>query len=66
MALIDKLTGKPTIQKNIQENLDIQEITIILNMIKESSFQGKDLEKIYNLVVKLQNLYTEIEYKNSK
>ena len=66
MALIDKLTGKPTIQKNIQENLDIQEITIILNMIKESSFQGKDLEKIYNLVVKLQNLYTEIEYSNSK
>lgn len=44
-----------------QSNLDLKEITIILNMIKESKFQGKDLEIIYNLVVKLQSQYTTLD-----
>lgn len=42
-------------------NLDQKEITLILNMIKESKFQGKDLEAVYNLVVKLQTQYTALE-----
>ena len=44
-----------------QNNLDINEISIILNMIKETSFKGKDLEAIYNLVIKLQKQYTKLE-----
>ena len=45
----------------LQNSLDLKEITIILNMIKESKFQGKDLETIYNLVVKLQSQYTTLD-----
>ena len=48
-----------------KSNLDQKEITIILNMIKESKFQGKDLEAIYNLVVKLQSQYTILDTFNS-
>ena len=45
---ISKVNNPSLSSKN---NLDQKEITIILNMIKESKFQGKDLEAIYNLVV---------------
>ncbi len=35
--------------------LDKVEISIILTLIKQSTFKGEDLEKVYNMVVKLQN-----------
>ena len=35
--------------------LDKVEIGIILTLIKQSTFKGADLEKVYNMVVKLQN-----------
>jgi hypothetical protein len=37
--------------KNAKSSLDQDEIGIILNLIKENSFKGKDLEIIYNLVI---------------
>ena len=55
---ISKVNNPSLFPKN---NLDQKEITIILNMIKESKFQGKDLETIYNLVVKLQSQYTTLD-----
>ena len=55
---ISKVNNPSLSSKN---NLDQKEITIILNMIKESKFQGKDLEAIYNLVVKLQSQYTTLD-----
>jgi hypothetical protein len=35
--------------------LDKAEIGIILTLIKQSTFKGEDLEKVYNMVIKLQN-----------
>ena len=35
--------------------LDKVEIGIILTLIKQSTFKGEDLEKVYNMVIKLQN-----------
>ena len=35
--------------------LDKVEIGIILTLIKQSTFKGEDLEKVYDMVVKLQN-----------
>ena len=67
MGLIDKIKQSTPVSKfnnpslSSQSNLDLKEITIILNMIKESKFQGKDLEIIYNLVVKLQSQYTTLD-----
>jgi hypothetical protein len=67
MSLINKIKQSTPVSKinnptlSSQNNLDLKEITIILNMIKESKFQGKDLETIYNLVVKLQSQYTTLD-----
>lgn len=67
MSLINRIKQSTPVSKinnptlSSQNNLDLKEITIILNMIKESKFQGKDLETIYNLVVKLQSQYTTLD-----
>jgi len=44
-----------------KDSLDINEIALILNLIKSSPFKGGDVETIYNLVIKLQNQYTKLE-----
>ena len=44
-----------------KDSLDINEIALILNLIKSSPFKGGDIETIYNLVIKLQNQYTKLE-----
>ena len=44
-----------------KDSLDIEEVALILNLIKNSPFKGGDIETIYNLVIKLQNQYTKLE-----
>lgn len=67
MALIDKLRkpseviraeNPPLLSK---DSLDKKEITIILNLIKGTTFKGDNLETMYNLVLKLQNQYTNLK-----
>jgi hypothetical protein len=41
--------------------LDQKEITIILELIKNTSFRGDNIEAIYSLILKLQNQYTKLE-----
>jgi hypothetical protein len=45
----------------IQISLDTDEIRIILESIAQSKFQGSDIEKMYSLVLKLQNQYLILE-----
>jgi len=63
MGLINKLTNtkinNPILSS--KDNLDINEISLILNLIKNSPFKGGDIEIIYNLVIKLQNQYSKLE-----
>ena len=70
MALIDKLKSSQKKQKPIQvnnpilsskDNLDIEEITLILGLIKNTTFKGENIETLYNLIVKLQNQYIKLE-----
>jgi hypothetical protein len=68
MALIDKLRKNNTDilqtenpQLLSQNSLDKKEITIILNLIKGTTFKGDNLETLYNLVLKLQNQYTNLK-----
>tara|TARA_Y100000114_G_C11642070_1_gene269799 strand:+ start:310 stop:513 length:204 start_codon:yes stop_codon:yes gene_type:complete len=67
MALIDKLkkSSKVTKVNNppllSKDSLDQKEITIILNLIKNTTFKGDNLETMYNLVLKLQNQYTNLK-----
>ena len=45
----------------LKDNLDSKEITIILNLIKNTTFRGDNIEVMYNLIVKLQNQYIKLE-----
>ena len=57
MSILDKIPQKP---KEVNPNqLTIQEIEVLLSMIKRTNFLGEDIEPLYNLIVKLQNQYTE-------
>lgn len=59
-----KVLGETTPQKvNTQKtkiDLDKQEISLILNGIKNTNFQGKDVQNVFNLVLRLQNAYSKI------
>ena len=63
MGILDKITNtkinNPILSS--KDSLDSNEIALILNLIKSSPFKGKDIEVIYNLVIKLQNQYTKLE-----
>ena len=59
MSILDRIKPKPIIPELDLNQLSIQEIEILLSMIKRSNFLGEDIEHLYNLIVKLQNQYTE-------
>lgn len=40
--------------------LDREDITILLNMIKEGYFKGENIQKVYELIVKLQECYSRL------
>ena len=56
--IIKKQISKPK-KKPIEFELGTDEIKIILQGIQNSTYRGKDIEMIYNLVLKLQDLYTK-------
>ena len=56
--IIKKPTSKPK-KKPIEFELGTDEIKIILQGIQNSTYKGKDIEMMYNLVLKLQDLYTK-------
>ena len=66
MALIDKIKKQNKITRAnnplllSKDSLDKKEITIILELIKNTSFRGDNIETIYNLILKLQNQYTKL------
>jgi hypothetical protein len=41
--------------------LNKEEISLLINMIKQSTFQGENIESLYNLVLKLQNQYLSLD-----
>lgn len=42
-------------------NLTKEEIALLLNLVKQSTFQGENIEPLYNLVLKLQNQYLSLD-----
>lgn len=41
-------------------NLNKNEVELLLMMIKESHFKGEHIQKIYDLILKLQTYYTQL------
>jgi len=60
MGLLDKIKAQPAPQvQGVSNQLTLEEIEVLLSLIKRSNFLGEDLEPLYNLVLKLQNQYLE-------
>ena len=62
MAILDKIknTGDQSAKTGPSNNLielHPREAEWLLQLIKESTFQGKDVEIVYNTTLKLQQLY---------
>ena len=55
-----KTTSQPMNTKKVKIDLDKNEIGLILNGIKNANFQGKDVQTVFNLVLRLQNAYSKI------
>jgi hypothetical protein len=43
--------------------LSMEELLFLLNIIREAKFEGKDVEHLYNLILKLQNMYIALDKK---
>ena len=41
--------------------LSMEELLFLLNIIREAKFEGKDIENLYNLILKLQNMYIALD-----
>lgn len=40
--------------------LDKEDIAILLNMIKDAHFKGEHIQKVYELIIKLQECYSNL------
>lgn len=43
------------IKRNVEVTFSNEEITLILKLISQANFPVKDIELLYNLIIKLQN-----------
>lgn len=64
MGLIDKITKTKTVETSKEVSIEKPislfskyELELLLVLIKSSQFRGDELEKVYNLVLKIQTEY---------
>jgi len=58
MGVINKLVGVRTPNQNPNE-LNALELEFILSCMKSVTISGEQVETFYNMIIKLQNQYTE-------
>ena len=58
---LSKSKKSAKVVKKAESNLSKVEIAFILGVLKNTTFKGDNVELLYNLVIKLQNQYTELE-----
>lgn len=61
MSIINRIKGDSSQSREESSSLNKQELELLLNMIRTSSFIGEDVESIYNMVIKLQKQYLNIK-----
>jgi hypothetical protein len=54
---IGKLLKLQSEEKKKVEVFTVTELALLLTLIKNASFRGEDIESVYNLVLKLQDMY---------
>jgi hypothetical protein len=55
------LSGKVQIanQQPAPNELNLQELEILLGLLKDATFKGEHVEIVYNTIIKLQNQYID-------
>ena len=54
-------TVSPPIVDNVNNNLSKEEISLVLDIVRQTTFKGEHIESLYNLVLKLQNQYLSLD-----
>lgn len=54
-------TVTPPIVDNFNNNLSKEEISLVLDIVRQTTFKGEHIESLYNLVLKLQNQYLSLD-----
>jgi hypothetical protein len=54
-------TVTPPIVDNVNNNLSKEEISLVLDIVRQTTFKGEHIESLYNLVLKLQNQYLSLD-----
>ena len=49
-----------TPESTIPNQLSKEEISLVLDIIRQTTFKGEHIENLYNLVLKLQNQYVSL------
>jgi len=53
----NSIESSPIVVNDINNNLNKEEISLLFEIIKQTTFKGENIEPLYNLVLKLQNQY---------
>ena len=62
-TIIKNNPKETNLQSHSEIDLNETEIVTLLSLIKRSTFNGGDIESLYNLVLKLQYQYTHVKNK---
>ncbi len=54
-------TTPPSKVDNVNNNLSKEEISLVLDIVRQTTFKGEHIESLYNLVLKLQNQYLSLD-----
>ena len=58
MGIVNKIIGKDNKPSTVDPNaLTVKELEFLLNMLRESTLKGDQVELFYNLAIKIQNQY---------
>jgi hypothetical protein len=60
----DTLSEEKPLAEPVKNNLELEETRYLLGLIAKSDFSGKDIQIVYNIALKLQNILTSHLNKN--
>jgi hypothetical protein len=57
----NSIDSSPIVVNDTNNNLNKEEISLLLEIIRQTTFKGENIEPLYNLVLKLQNQYLYLD-----
>jgi hypothetical protein len=57
----NSIDSSPIVMNDTNNNLNKEEISLLLDIVRQTTFKGENIEPLYNLVLKLQNQYLSLD-----